>query len=278
MTLPTIPVIYPKDLANESNGELSGTLLTLCGIGNFKMHHLASRALRALMAAYEPLTESCSGTYRTYAEQAHLFDGTDPQYWAPGNNYGRYIPQSKWTAYTAKGYKFGTSIKAWNGQQWKIRANCALAAIPGTSNHGWALAIDFNTDMVGYYEFVNWLIVNAITYGYSAEAQSEPWHWRYVAGDNLPQAVLNFENGEDDMMEKIQVPGDAAIFIRDGGNCTWASDTAVTLAWEAEGLIQPAGVVRSVPRTFLKGLTFYGKVLPNNNVTVESDFGLWIKS
>jgi hypothetical protein len=59
---------------------------------------------------------------------------------------------------------------------------------------------------------------------------------------------------DDDMTEKIQVPGDAAIFIRSGLTCTWAADTAVTASWEAEGLVQPAGQARQVDRAFLKAL------------------------
>ena len=254
MTLPVTPVKIPNDLFGQSNGELSGTLLTLCGIKNFKMHHLASRAMRAMLAA-APFDKSSTGTYRTLAQQVQLF--TERYQTTP-------LP--------------GRPTKIWHGVTYWQKPNTAMAAVPGTSNHGFGLAIDFSTDLIDFRSFVDWLTINAITYGYSAETQSEPWHWRYVSGDNLPQAVINFENGDEDMMEKIQVPGDAAIFIRDGGNCTWASDTEVTKAWEAQGLIQPSGVVRSVDRIFLKGLTFYGKTLPNNNVTVESDFGLWIKS
>jgi LAS superfamily LD-carboxypeptidase LdcB len=67
-----------------------------------------------------------------------------------------------------------------------------MAAAPGTSNHGWGLAVDFAEELDGDTQpesvsakFVKWLIRNAATYGFSAEVQSEPWHWRYVAGDKL---------------------------------------------------------------------------------------------
>lgn len=76
------------------------------------------------------------------------------------------------------------------------------------------------------------------------------------------------------MAEKIQVPGDAAIFIRSGLTCTWASDTAVTTAWEDEGLVQSANVARQVDRIFLKGLELRGP-MPNNNVTKAADFAKW---
>jgi hypothetical protein len=68
-----------------------------------------------------------------------------------------------------------------------------LAAIPGTSNHGWALAVDlceFGRTGMGYatptYE---WLKANAARFGWVHPAwaepgrgQEEPWHWEYVGG------------------------------------------------------------------------------------------------
>jgi nucleoid-associated protein YgaU len=77
-----------------------------------------------------------------------------------------------------------------------------MAAVPGTSNHGLGLAADLALrnhagQLVGVTHFFTaWLIANAARFGYSAEVQSEPWHWRYVAGDKIPQAVLDFEQGQ----------------------------------------------------------------------------------
>jgi hypothetical protein len=68
-----------------------------------------------------------------------------------------------------------------------------LAAVPGTSNHGWALAVDlcepgrigmgFTTDTY------LWLETNAAAYGFTHPAwaepgrgQEEPWHWEYTGG------------------------------------------------------------------------------------------------
>jgi hypothetical protein len=122
------------------------------------------------MAAYGPTTENATGTYRTYAQQVLLFTAR----------------------YTTTPIA-GRPTKVWDGVTYWQKLNTAMAAVPGTSNHGLGLAIDFATNMENYNAFVAWLIVNAATYGYSAEAQSESWHWRYVAGDNVPPAVLAFE-------------------------------------------------------------------------------------
>jgi hypothetical protein len=197
MTLPVAPLKLPADLVGQSNGEISQTLLTLCGIGNFKMHHLASRALRAMIAAYEPTTEDATGTYRTYTQQVLLFTAR----------------------YTTTPIA-GRPTKIWDGVTYWQKPNTAMAAVPGTSNHGLGLAIDFSTGMARYNEFVAWLIINAATYGYSAEAQSESWHWRYVAGDNVPPAVLAFEkptpplpppSSEDDMYLATLSNGDIVV-------------------------------------------------------------------
>jgi peptidoglycan hydrolase-like protein with peptidoglycan-binding domain len=77
-----------------------------------------------------------------------------------------------------------------------------MAATPGTSNHGLGLAIDLawydSSQILGItarMDVFNWLLLNAFRYGFSWETQSEPWHIRYVAGDSIPQAVLDFEHG-----------------------------------------------------------------------------------
>ena len=63
-----------------------------------------------------------------------------------------------------------------------------LAAAPGTSLHGWGLAIDFGGGAASasgpQYE---WLVKNAAKYGWENPAWAksdvyEPWHWEYVPG------------------------------------------------------------------------------------------------
>lgn len=54
-----------------------------------------------------------------------------------------------------------------------------LAAYPGTSNHGWGLAVDLGSgaNRSGTPQN-NWLKANAGRYGFSTIAR-EPWHWQY---------------------------------------------------------------------------------------------------
>jgi hypothetical protein len=123
-----------------------------------------------------PFTYTFGGAYRTLTQQTLLFE----------------------TRYAVGGP--GGGCKVYKGQQWcKKSSGLATAAVPGTSNHGLGLALDIalgtspaNASSVTP-KAVDWLIANAATYGFSAELQSEAWHWRYVTGDTIPQAVLDFE-------------------------------------------------------------------------------------
>ena len=66
----------------------------------------------------------------------------------------------------------------------------APMATPATSNHGWGLAVDVWS---ANGKRLDWMLQNCDKYGFSWEVQSEPWHIRYVCGDILPQAVLDYE-------------------------------------------------------------------------------------
>jgi LAS superfamily LD-carboxypeptidase LdcB len=78
----------------------------------------------------------------------------------------------------------GARVRRWNGTDYYQRPGVAMAAVPGTSNHGWGLACDIWN--VGQNGRLEWLLDNAKRFGFSWEVQSEPWHIRYVLGDDLP--------------------------------------------------------------------------------------------
>jgi hypothetical protein len=52
-----------------------------------------------------------------------------------------------------------------------------LAAVPGTSNHGWGLATDLELDDRAQ----AWMEENAWRYGYFNDVPGESWHWTYRA-------------------------------------------------------------------------------------------------
>lgn len=74
--------------------------------------------------------------------------------------------------------------------QYAVKAQLGYwAASPGTSNHGWGLAIDLCKEETSDSEIYAWLWANAPAYGWQNPAWAqvggekyEPWHWEYVEG------------------------------------------------------------------------------------------------
>lgn len=168
MTLPVKPVILPSDLRGQKNGDLDPSLLQ--HIPGGQLHHLAAEAWRKVLvaAAADGLTlkpTSPVDTYRGYNTQVALFK----------KRYDR-TPSD-------------TDSKVWNGVQYWLKPGYAMAAVPGTSNHGWGLAIDVN--LGGDDTRLKWLLAHAPMFGWSWEAQSEPWHIRYVVGDGVAVPAYN---------------------------------------------------------------------------------------
>jgi LAS superfamily LD-carboxypeptidase LdcB len=180
IVLPIQRVKMPACLKGQENGKLSPGILKKCGVGSALMCEPAARAMRAMAAHLESQLGTKLGhvgAYRTYKQQEALF-------------------LSRYTTTPLP----GRPTKTWNGVKYWQKPKTAMAAVPGTSNHGLGLALDLceivNGKVVSISpRAVKWLVKHAAQYGFSAEAQSEPWHWRYVAGDAIPAAVLAFEAG-----------------------------------------------------------------------------------
>jgi hypothetical protein len=80
------------------------------------------------------------------------------------------------------------SYRTYAGQVRLYGEKPALAAVPGTSNHGWGLALDlcggiqnFGTPQYG------WMVANAGRFGFlhptwadPGNGREEPWHWEYA--------------------------------------------------------------------------------------------------
>ncbi len=195
--LPVVDVTKPAALAGQPNGMLPDSLLTAVDQYGGRLQPTALRALRAMLAALEPQCgvqmtyTSAYDCYRPYSIQLITFTA-------------RYKPVSSavFNTYDA------VDRKSWptnpDGQRYWVKrsSNVATAAVPGTSNHGYGLAVDLargtapsNAVYIGNEgtAVTEWLKAHAATYGYSGETQSEPWHWRYWAGDAIPAAVLAYE-------------------------------------------------------------------------------------
>jgi len=180
VAFPVLPVVLPSSLSGAVNGRLSAGVLEVLGCPGRKgarAHPLAAAAFRSLSAAVlgvsgEVLTvTSNADAYRSYEVQELTF-------------------RARYTLEVML-----RPSKIWDGRRWFQRPGVAMSAVPGTSNHGWGLAFDvcgWSGDETVYIESLKawpWIRANAGRFGLSWEAQSEPWHLRYVAGDRVPDAV-----------------------------------------------------------------------------------------
>lgn len=188
---PVKPVVLPKDLKGVENGKIPANLLKPIK-PNGQLHHLAARAWTAMRSAAKKdgLLLGHVGDYRSYDGQLALFKA-------------RYVKGD-----SGDPRKITRTFK---GETWMLKKGMAPAGSPGTSNHGWGLAIDAaciigdKTVQItadpdgkgGLKSGLEWLLANADRFGFSWEikegAQAEAWHIRYHAGDKIPQAVLDYE-------------------------------------------------------------------------------------
>lgn len=202
MVLPIRTVVRPAVLAGQSNGLLPASILVdTPGVAGGPLVRLvtpAARAWRALTAAgeragHDLMATSVVDSYRPYAVQENVFR------------------QRYTTAYIP-----GVEAKVWLGTTWYKRSGYASAAVPGTSNHGWGLAVDV-AHASGV--LLDWLVAHAPAYGWSWELQSEPWHIRYCTGDAIPAAVLTYEENDVVTPEDIEAIAKRTktLILSDGG-------------------------------------------------------------
>ncbi|MGY1832169.1 NlpC/P60 family protein [Geodermatophilus sp. SYSU D01180] len=80
------------------------------------------------------------------------------------------------------------SYRTYAGQVRLYGEKPALAAVPGTSNHGWGLAVDLcgGIDGFGTPQYA-WMVANAGRFGWlhptwadPGNGREEPWHWEYA--------------------------------------------------------------------------------------------------
>ena len=171
---PVRPVKLPADLKGVTPGKLPDNLLREIE-GKGKLHHLAADAYEAMDEAanadgIDLSPTSRADTYRSLETQEYGFfqRHTDK-------------PTPKMMKQKPRVYK---------GKLWYLKKGMAPMAVPGTSNHNLGIAIDI-ANASG--KRLEWLLANEHKYGFSHELQSEPWHIRYVDGDDVPQLVKEWK-------------------------------------------------------------------------------------
>lgn len=222
------PATIPTALKGQSNGAISRDLLTQVDSRDgltWLMADLAARSMKALhaAAAKRGLKLTSTGRGRTLSQQWGIFGGGQARYqpatlttynntpssrrrfWpkvdysnngmpAPGRDtaahlLGVEIPDTSYWVMK----NFGTAASP----QWP-----AMAAVPGTSNHGFWLADDLaKVDPTGVKPYLSFnaadlqiLYELGPLYGFYWDTPSENWHVHWMNGDSLTQATLDYEN------------------------------------------------------------------------------------
>lgn len=113
----------------------------------------------------EMLTPIGIGGHRLYAPAAQAFMAMRAAAAAEGIDVG--ITDSYRT------YEQQVDLAARKG----LYSEGGYAAVPGTSKHGWGMAIDIDVDAAGQ----AWMRVNAGRFGFVENVPREPWHWEFIA-------------------------------------------------------------------------------------------------
>lgn len=181
-TVPTTRAKLPSVLNRQSNGKLPSSLLrnfdgrgNLLRIVSYGMQALHIAAWHDQVKGFSPRIATRSvGRYRTYNQQLNLF-------------------LSRYTTSPIS----GRPVKYWDGKKWYLKKGMAMAATPGTSNHGWGCADDVAEERTGDNvadsmsdNQLRWMRDNAPDFGFGLETRKERWHWHWIAGDVLPARAV----------------------------------------------------------------------------------------
>jgi D-alanyl-D-alanine carboxypeptidase len=129
----------PAELASYGNGQLPPSALESIGQGGHKLWAPAAEAWKSAVAAARA-------------------DGIDLKVTDSYRSYDQQVDLAN-----RKGlYKDG-----------------GLGAVPGTSNHGWGMAVDID---VSNPATMAWVKANGYRYGFVEAVPREPWHWEYRPG------------------------------------------------------------------------------------------------
>jgi hypothetical protein len=125
----------PAELVAYGNGRIPGSALQPIGVGDHRLWGPAATAFRQL---------------RADAAAAGVDIGITDSY---------------------RDYDTQVSLARRKG----LYSQGGLAATPGSSNHGWGMAVDLDLDDSAQ----AWMRENAWRYGFVEDTPREPWHWGY---------------------------------------------------------------------------------------------------
>ena len=170
-------MVLPAEVAKVGNGNLTPAMLKKVKTGG-EMWTGAAAAFNKLyadcLAAGFKLRNV--GDYRPFNEQLAMFNDR----------------------YSLKDLNRNPEVtRKYEGKTWYLKPGKSPSGVPGTSNHGFGLAIDVGYDKDGALvsmggKCFDWMCANAPKYGFYLQGSDpkspefEAWHWQYVFGDKPP--------------------------------------------------------------------------------------------
>lgn len=269
MTRNVDPIVLPTDLAGQPNGRIPRELMVIVpNTGDRLGHRLYARAHVAMvdgLAKGTGVTLGVTGIYRTYERQRDMFleryDDTGSSSYAV----------AKARAGT-RGLKFWSSAQGGTSTYW-MHMTGATAASPGSSNHGLALAVDWDNNQLSERGVLAWMEAHSREYGFSWEKgieNNERWHQRYFTGDAVPQKVLDFEAGQQQPPVPVPPPN-----LPDGME-PWMKDY---LVWFSNTVTYPSATKPNIknPQKVPKELIQYAQIVmhfvASQNIVIDGDYG-----
>lgn len=175
-TIPETDATVPLPVRQSGNGLLpSSWLRSFDGTTrvDWKLFAPIAYAMQALhLAAWGEagIRFATTGRFRSYARQEQLF----LERFTPG-------------PFDPEVHRTSPSIcrRTWQGREWFLLRGMAMAATPGTSNHGWGIAddiceLDANGKIISITAAgLQWLKDNAHRFGFALDVHEEPWHWHW---------------------------------------------------------------------------------------------------
>lgn len=127
-----------------------------------------------------PVALAGYGNGRIPAEALHEVGSTGHRLWAPAADaLERLIADAARDGVTVgitdsyRSYEAQVDVAARKG----LYSQGGLAAVPGTSDHGWGMAADLKLDDAAQ----SWMRANGGRYGFVEDTPREPWHWAYTS-------------------------------------------------------------------------------------------------
>jgi hypothetical protein len=111
----------------------------------------------------EALAEIGDGDHRLWAPAAEKFNAMRQAAAADGISFG--------VTDSYRSYEAQVDVAERKG----LYSQGGLAATPGTSQHGWGMALDLDLDPAAQ----EWMRANGSRYGFVEDVPREPWHWTF---------------------------------------------------------------------------------------------------